>query len=62
MEAVMNLHEALEELLAVSVSAYVDSSRRSPQLKDSIELVVRTLDEWDRQRNGIARLGEDRPG
>ena len=48
----MTFPEAVEELLAVSVAAYLGGQRRS-RLKAAIELLVRTLDEWDRQRRGI---------
>jgi hypothetical protein len=48
----MTLAEAVEEMLAVSIAAYLGSVRR-PRLKQAIELSIRTLDEWDGQRLGV---------
>jgi hypothetical protein len=49
----MTFSEAAEELLAVSISAYLGGQKRSPRLKQAIETSIRTLDAWDRQRRGV---------
>ena len=48
----MTFVEAVEEMLAVSIAAYLGGQRR-PTLKAAIELSVKTLDERDRQRLGV---------
>ena len=48
----MTFAEAVEEMLAVSIATYLGSQRR-PRLKQAIELSIRTLNEWDRQRLGV---------
>ena len=48
----MKLHEAIEELLAISIASYLGGQTR-PRLKDAIELTTKTLYEFDRQRLGV---------
>jgi hypothetical protein len=48
----MKLHEAIEELLAVSIASYIGGQKRA-RLKDAIELTINTLDQFDRQRLGV---------
>jgi hypothetical protein len=48
----MKLHEAIEELLAISIAAYIGGQKRS-RLKDAIDLTINALDEFDRQRLGV---------
>jgi hypothetical protein len=49
----MTFAEACEEMLAISIAAYLGGQQRRDRLKEAIELSVKTLDEWDRQRIGI---------
>lgn len=49
----MTFTEAIEALLAVSISAYLGGQKRSLRLKQAIELTILVLDEFDRQRRGI---------
>ena len=48
----MTFPEAVQELLAVSIAAYLGGQRRE-RLREAIELTVRALDEFDQQRLGI---------
>jgi hypothetical protein len=48
----MTFPEAVEEVLAVSIAAYLGGQRRE-RLREAIELTVRALDEFDQQRLGI---------
>jgi hypothetical protein len=43
----ITLSEAIEELLAIGITAFMDGGSRNERLKAAVETAIQALDQWD---------------
>jgi hypothetical protein len=50
----ISLSEAIEQLLVIGVSAYLDGGSRNERLRAAVEAAIQALDQWDAARRGLS--------